>query len=471
MSVSLLPITIVPVKMFQENQFRIKISHSLVHYWNIDLQMPHLLQIGKHTFQITIEGANITKDELGFSEPLLQECCLPIEDLHFVASYSRKDLTITAGPIIGLMTDFNDNGEEPDFRSIHSFCEELHEVVSSMGGFFYVFHFRDFIAGSLHGYCLQDRKWIKSPVPLPSVIYNRIHSRILEASTSFQSFKNSLIKLNIPVFNDRFLSKQEVHDLLFSEDHMQPYLPDTAIANEQTIKDMLARHRLLFLKPIHGSQGRNIIRLSLNGEEIMTELSTGNGRENTINFKNYTRFVQWFQQYQRKSIFLAQQAIPLQTFKNRQLDFRVLCHKNFQDIWKATSAVARISAEQQFVSNIARGGEIMKPLRIFSLLSDQKTAVQQLALLKELAVETATIISQKCEGLVGELGIDIGLDTNGKLWIIEVNSKPSKNFEDKEKRVRPSAKALIEYATALSFIQKGGLQHAFIRNHDIEQTE
>lgn len=44
MTVSLLPITIVPVKMFQENQFRIQLSHSLVHYWNIDLQLPHLLR-------------------------------------------------------------------------------------------------------------------------------------------------------------------------------------------------------------------------------------------------------------------------------------------------------------------------------------------------------------------------------------------------------------------------------------------
>ncbi|WP_370224966.1 YheC/YheD family protein [Cytobacillus sp.] len=468
MSVSLLPITIVPVKKFQENQFRIQISHSLVHYWNIDLHMPHLLRIGKHTIQITIEGANITKDEVIVSDLLFQECCLPMEELHFVASYSKKDFTITAGPIIGLMTDFNDSGEEPDFRSIHSFCDELHEVVSNMGGFFYVFHFQDFNQGSLQGYCLQNGKWIKRPVPLPSVIYNRIHSRMLEASSAYQSFKNSLIKYNIPVFNDRFLSKKEVHNLLFSEDHMQPYLPDSAIADEQTIKDMLARHRLIFLKPIHGSQGRNIIRLSLYGKEIMTELSTGKGRENTLTFKNYTRFAHWFQQYQNNTIFLTQQAIPLQTYNNRQLDFRVLCHKNFQDIWKATSAVARVSAEQQFVSNIARGGEIMKPLRIFSMLSDQKTAVQQLALLKELALETAMIISQKCEGLVGELGIDIGLDVNGKLWIIEVNSKPSKNFEDKEKRVRPSAKALMEYATALSFIQRGGLQHAFIRNHDIE---
>ncbi|CAM3515041.1 YheC/YheD family endospore coat-associated protein [Cytobacillus oceanisediminis] len=451
MSVSLLPITIVPVKMFQENQYHIQISHSLIHYWNIDLHIPHMLNIGRRSIQITIEGASITKDELFLSDRLFQECCLPIQELDFVASYSKKEHSISLGPVIGLMTDLNDKGTEPDFRSIHAFCEELHEVVSNMGGLFYVFHFKDYEEGRLQGYCLQAGQWIKSEVPLPEVIYNRIHSRALEASTLFQSFKNSISTLFIHLFNDRFLSKKEVHNLLYSEEHMQPYLPETIMADEHSIKELLNKHKSLYLKPIHGSQGRNIIRITLNGEEILAELSSGNRKEETLLFENYTRFSQWFKQQKKKRIFLAQQAIPLQTYKNRQLDFRVLCHKNFQDTWKATSAVARISAEQQFVSNIARGGEIMKPLKIFSILSDQKTAIQQLALMKELAVETASIISQKCNGLIGELGIDIGVDKNGKLWIIEVNSKPSKNFEDSDKRIRPSAKALIEYAAALSF--------------------
>ncbi|GLB58776.1 YheC/YheD family endospore coat-associated protein [Cytobacillus sp. NCCP-133] len=451
MSVSLLPITIIPVKRFQENLFRIQMSHSLIHYWNIDLHIPHVLHIGRRSIQITIEGANMTKDQFLFSDRLFQECLLPIEELNFVAAYSNTDHSLTLGPVIGLLTDLNDTGEEPDFRSIHAFCYELHEVVSNLGGYFYVFHFKDFEAGKLQGYCHQDGMWLKKEVPLPGVIYNRIHSRLLEASTAFQSFRKSISSLTIPMFNDRFLSKKEVHQLLHSEYHMEPYLPDTVIADEQTVKELLAKHESIYIKPIHGSQGRSIIRTTLNGDEIIAQLSSGSRKEETLFFENYTRFTHWFKHQLMKKTFLAQQAIPLQTYKNRQFDFRILCHKNFQDTWKATSAVARVSAEQQFVSNIARGGEMMKPIKIFSLLSDQKTAIQQLALLKELAVETASIISQKSDGLIGELGIDIGIDNKGKLWIIEANSKPSKNFEDSCKKIRPSAKALIEYAVSLSF--------------------
>ncbi len=93
----------------------------------------------------------------------------------------------------------------------------------------------------------------------------------------------------------------------------------------------------------------------------------------------------------------------------------------------------------------------MKPIYVLSSLSDRQTAIQQLALMKELAVETSSIIGKRANGLVGELGIDIGIDENGKLWIIEANMKPSKNFEEHDKKIRPSAKALIEYCTFLSF--------------------
>jgi carbamoylphosphate synthase large subunit len=67
-----------------------------------------------------------------------------------------------------------------------------------------------------------------------------------------------------------------------------------------------------------------------------------------------------------------------------------------------------------------------------------------------LALETAAIIGHHSEGVTGELGIDIGVDDNSRLWIIEVNSKPSKSFEDGLKKIRPSAKAIIQFCTMLA---------------------
>ncbi|MDP4172180.1 MAG: YheC/YheD family protein, partial [Bacillota bacterium] len=82
---------------------------------------------------------------------------------------------------------------------------------------------------------------------------------------------------------------------------------------------------------------------------------------------------------------------------------------------------------------------------------NKETAMEIIALMKELSVETASILSSKATGLIGELGVDIGIDSTGKLWIIEVNSKPSKNFEDSGQKIRPSAKSILTYCTMLAF--------------------
>jgi len=93
----------------------------------------------------------------------------------------------------------------------------------------------------------------------------------------------------------------------------------------------------------------------------------------------------------------------------------------------------------------------MRPLNALAACMSKTRALEVLALMKELSIETASIISQLSPGITGELGIDIGVDLDGKLWLIEVNSKPSKSFEDGQVKIRPSAKAIIQYCTMLAF--------------------
>ena len=104
------------------------------------------------------------------------------------------------------------------------------------------------------------------------------------------------------------------------------------------------------------------------------------------------------------------------------MDFRVLVHKNQDNLWEVTSLVARISAEQQLVSNLAKGGKIMKPLLALTTCFNQETSLQLLSVMRDLSIEAADIVSQNTNGVTGELGIDIGVDDTGKPWIIEVNS-------------------------------------------------
>jgi hypothetical protein len=449
---SVKPITLVPIiENDQPSECFIYVSEILVKKWKLKDSNDITISIGKQFISLKLYEKKINSNEIQLSKSSFLQMNLPVQTYQFAAYFNESTEILYLAPLIGLLTEINDEDPTlPNFKSVHSFCEELEHVTQKLGGFFFVFPLQPISSDNITGYFFQEDKWNKCKLPIPDVIYNRIHSRRLEASPVFQQFRKQLQMDQIPMFNNRFLSKWEVYDVLMTEDHLQPYIPISKLYTKKNLEEMVSNHSLLFLKPIHGSQGRNIIRIEQKELFFQLEFSYFKEKQNTLIVHNVEDLHRTLAPYMRTSTYLIQQGIPFIHHQNRHMDFRVLCHKNHQDAWIVTSVVARLSADKQFVSNIARGGETMKPLKALSLYFDTKTSKQQYLFLQELALEFATTISLNSEGLTGELGIDIGIDLNGNPWIIEANSKPSKNFEEQEIKIRPSAKAIISYCQQLA---------------------
>jgi hypothetical protein len=428
------------------------LSEVVLTRWDLKTDDEVFLSIGKHflSLKVLVER-NIHEDEIHVSGYLLRQIHLPIQTYQFHIEFISSNRILLVTPLIGLLTEINeDDPFEPNFRSVHSFCEELDYVTREIGGFFYVFPLQNISQTSIDGYYLQDGKWCKSELPIPDVIYNRIHSRVLEASKGFSHFRKQVKLDQIAMFNDRFLSKWDVYDVLRTEDHLLPYTPFTMLYSQKNLEDMLKKYPIIFLKPIHGSQGKKIIRIEQLDQHINVQFSYFKNQQDTLTLHSIEDLFTSITPYLKQTMYLIQQGIEFIGHKQRLMDFRVLCHKNSQDIWSITSIVARLSAEKQFVSNIARGGETMRPLKALSLYFTPERSKQHYLFMKELAIEFATVISRNSEGITGELGIDIGIDYDGHLWFIEANSKPSKDFDEQEIKVRPSAKAIISYCSKLA---------------------
>lgn len=449
-SISYLPITIQPTKTFQENQYMINASSSLLHYWGIRTSEPIHLCIGTKEIEVTCIEKEIDKDRMMVSEQLLEELPLPVKEYRFLSYFDKSRKKLLVGPIVALMTELRELEDgKPDFRSVHTFCEELHDTSQIGGGLLYICPLKDFSADRVKGWYYREDGWEKGNFIPPNVIYNRIHSRKLEASSFFDHFKKQTSLAQIPYFNEQFLSKWDVHQLLHGEKQLQPFLPHTEKFTKEGLITFFTKDKKVFIKPINGSQGRFIYKVSHSAGIVVVETSTS-GKMNDFLIDD---FLAWFTNKHRPSAFIIQEAIPLIQHQNKQLDFRVLCHKNYQDRWKVTSLVARASAPDQFVSNLARGGELLKPVQALSGQFEQERIPTLIQQMKELALDAAHTISGSQLGLVGELGIDMCIDIDGKPWIIEANSKPSKNIEEQQEKIRPSAKAIFEYATALAFGQ------------------
>lgn len=448
MSLPLTTISLLPRALHADHI--VQMSGKLIQQLHLNINQDLTILIGKKTILLQLESADLALNEVILSEIVIKEFCLPIQDIQLHASYDQEKRMLRLGPIIGLLTDFDSNqSEELKFRSVHMFCEELHHGIKESGGFFYVFSYKDF---PQKGYYFKENNWISAELPLPDVIYNRIHSRKLEHSQIFKKFRKQLEDLNIPFFNDRFLSKWEVFEQLMMEPLLHPFIPETRLFSEENLKDFANNFSTLFIKPAHGSQGKNIIKLEkIDHEHYLYQTSFQTINSHTE--KNF-RLDELFQQIKPvlgNRIYIIQEGIPLLCLNGCPMDFRALCHRNIQNQWQITSIVARISSDQEFVSNIARGGSILRPLKALQSEMNRTKALSILDLMKELAIKTSETISKYSSGIIGELGIDIGVDLEGNLRIIEVNFKPSKNFEDGLMKIRPSAKAIIQFCTLLSF--------------------
>ncbi|WP_051865808.1 YheC/YheD family protein [Metabacillus indicus] len=381
---------------------------------------------------------------------LLNALALPMHPFACSMTYDPRVKTVKLGPVIAVLTECEKAGLPQSLGKMDGFCRELASCSLEKGVLFYVFDLSGFEESEMRGYTLFQDKWLESSVPFPDAVHNRLHSRALEQSDVFMEMSSHFIRERVPYFNDRFLNKWEVHQILSQAGELAPHLPRTELLASKGIFEMLVRlFPVVFLKPASGSLGRRIFRISQTDDGYELDYSTFSGHL----LRHYVSADELFKSlYPRikEEAFIIQEGISLLTFQDRPLDFRILCHKRNMAEWAVTSAVARVSAENQFVANLARGGSQHPIKRILeeSFASDDAFHIRKL--LNELSIEISKALSMYAGGLFGEFGVDLAVDLEGRPWIIEVNTKPSKHQDDRTAAgPRPSARAIIDYSLFL----------------------
>lgn len=412
------------------------------------------IRLGRNSTSFSIVFISGEDFLLRFSPESAEKLTLFEQVLQLNIRKSAKNELIL-GPVIAVMTEAKWIENQLSFGSLHDFCRELAQYCEKKGYCFYVFSLKDMdFTGahlSLKGYAREEGDWVKTKVPLPDVIHNRIHSRHKETK-NLPNLIDALSAYSIPIFNHRYLNKWEVHEKLWENPHLRPFLPVTELlASKAGLEAFLKEHEDFFIKPIAGSQGKRIFRIT--HKEPFLHLSYTTFSDD---FKHaYPTFHDLFQALYprlRKETFILQKTIRIQSFQNRPLDFRVLCHKDPENSWKVSSMIARVSGENQFVANLAQGGTIHPVGEILEQLYGSKKGLHFRKLLKEVSLEICTHLERLAEGIYGELGIDLAIDEEERVWMIEANIKPSKNaeFQPGNTQIRPSAKAIIEYGLYLS---------------------
>lgn len=122
---------------------------------------------------------------------------------------------------------------------------------------------------------------------------------------------------------------------------------------------------------------------------------------------------------------LVQQGIHLLRKDQRPIDFRIHTNKNNHGDWVVTAIAAKVAGAGSVTTHVKSGGVIQTMAEVFPSIEEQRLAETKLS---NAALLLSKALEENMEGIIGEIGFDLGLDRQGNVWLFEANSKPGRSI-------------------------------------------
>lgn len=229
--------------------------------------------------------------------------------------------------------------------------------------------------------------------------------------------------LGCRVFNETIFDKWEMHEWLSGIPEAARFLPETRrYRGADDVWPLLDRHGQVFLKPIRGSQGQGVVRLSLGDGAVVAEFAQ-DGVQQRVEWPEREQAARFLASRIGRGRYVAQQGLELVQRAGQVIDFRLIVVKNRFGRWEQMGAVARTGPAGSIVSNISQGGTAeMAEVTLGSLDGwGREEARRQVEAMTDAAVTAARCLEEAgVHG--GNLGVDLALDAAGNVWILEINN-------------------------------------------------
>jgi len=315
----------------------------------------------------------------------------------------------------------------PKYKHLAEYRPEIPETNGPvrLASFFFMLKDIDIRALSIKGLYFDPARssWDTAVFPFPDVVYMRKMPDPQDKKE--RAFLELLIKLRIPLVNSLpIFDKWQVHQALSRQLRISPYLPETRLYHKHShdLTEMLRLYKKVYLKARQGSRGREVMQVSLlHGGRLEYRYFDGKLFSGIVDQQFFHRVLDGF--FGDRG-FIIQQPIDLITFNDSVVDLRAEMQRNGEGWLEIIAVPVRVGCSR---SPITTHGTCFRFEHFFSDLLNYN-----LSALEELSEDLRTLlfhIYQALEityGPFGELGLDIGLDKNKRLWLIECNSQSAK---------------------------------------------
>jgi glutathione synthase/RimK-type ligase-like ATP-grasp enzyme len=406
---------LIPKKIFN----RLGLAYSTLYIIKFG-QLSELIYVTPHEQQ----------NEIVYLPSLLFDRLIPYENLR--ANIWNDERHIYLGPVIGIfdtpriLSRLNNNN--PRFYDIEYMKgSKFHSCLC----YYFSIDNIDWKEHKIKGITFQKETntWEWFWFPIPNVIYDK---GIFLTDTLKPAAKQLREKLredyNIHFINSKnSLNKWELCHRLSKYDEIKKYIPLTIIYKSfNDVLEMLNKYNFIFIKSFYGSKGSEVLSIQIidnNFKLNYYDKSDMKLKEILLYDKNELKA--FIDSFIKDKKFIVQKGISLVKHNKSYVDIRIMLMKNRTGNWTILYEYARIAKNGSTITSASTGGEIAIYEKIYPFLSSQllKDKLPTIDAICDVAIRIANYIDKEF-GLFGEIGIDIGIDMNGDIWIFEANAKP-----------------------------------------------
>ncbi|BCJ86738.1 YheC/YheD family protein [Effusibacillus dendaii] len=202
------------------------------------------------------------------------------------------------------------------------------------------------------------------------------------------------------------------------------YLPPTAVLNCSTLQSFLSNHSAVYIKPANGSTGRGVIKVWKHNGRYAYVKEKGT----QLQFSDLDSLYRKLRAEQAvtKAIYIIQRAIPLAQIKGRPFDVRLMMMRNESGHWEYVGMAAKVAGPKSIITNVVRSKGY--------ILSVDDALKQSLGLssteIDNIKRQMIHLGYKTCHRFDSykrywQIGLDLAVDQNRKVWIIEQNTGPA----------------------------------------------
>lgn len=276
----------------------------------------------------------------------------------------------------------------------------------------------NFTKRTINGKVYEDGQWQEKIMPFPDVIYNAGSPEKLAVSKSIIE----RLKKDIPFTTHSIGNKWNVMKRLKEAKTFANYLiPTETVKNVDVFHLFINKFDQVVFKPIDGRKGKGIyfILKKENAYEVR--------KDRDLSSYTKTELDAWLHEQLATGTFIMQPYIESKMKSGQVYDFRLHVQKNGEGKWVVTTIYPRVAPQGSIIPNINNGG-FTNYLDPFLKQEFKEEAFNIRRMLEHFSLSLAQhlddIQMQQFGEVIDEIGIDVGLDEQQKIWIYEVNWRP-----------------------------------------------